>query len=45
MLAHPIHYSETPPVYEKHPPLMGEHNEAILTELGYSPSEIRSILS
>ncbi len=41
MLSNPIHFSETPPVYERHPPLMGEHNEEILRELGYSDKDIR----
>jgi crotonobetainyl-CoA:carnitine CoA-transferase CaiB-like acyl-CoA transferase len=41
MLSNPIHFSETPPVYERHPPLMGEHNEEILRQLGYSDEEIR----
>lgn len=45
MLANPIHFSETPPVYERHPPLMGEHNKEILRELGYSANEVKEILA
>jgi crotonobetainyl-CoA:carnitine CoA-transferase CaiB-like acyl-CoA transferase len=45
MLAHPIHFSETPPVYDRHPPLMGEHNEEILGELGYSAADISAMFS
>jgi crotonobetainyl-CoA:carnitine CoA-transferase CaiB-like acyl-CoA transferase len=41
MLANPIHFSDTPPVYERHPPLLGEHNREILEELGFTPAEIR----
>lgn len=43
MLANPIHFSETQPVYDRHPPLLGEHNEEVLAELGYSPAEIEDI--
>ena len=42
-LANPIHFSETPPVYELPPPLLGEHTEEILAELDYSPRQIEAI--
>jgi formyl-CoA transferase/CoA:oxalate CoA-transferase len=42
-LANPMHFSETPPRYDRHPPLLGEHNEEILAELGYSPAEIAAL--
>lgn len=42
-LANPIHFSETPPVYEVPPPLLGEHNEEILAELNYSPKQIEAM--
>ena len=45
MLSNPIHFSETPPVYDLHPPLMGEHTEEILRELGYSEEETGEISS
>jgi len=39
-LANPIHFSETPPIYERHPPLLGQHTEEVLAEAGYSAAEI-----
>ncbi len=39
-LATPIHMSETPLRYDRHPPLLGEQTEEILHELGYSPNDI-----
>lgn len=43
MLANPIHFSETPVRYERHPPLLGEHAEEILTELGYGQEDIATM--
>ncbi|MGD8807501.1 MAG: CoA transferase [Chloroflexota bacterium] len=40
MLANPIHFSETPPTYARHPPLLGQHTEEVLAEAGYSSAEI-----
>jgi crotonobetainyl-CoA:carnitine CoA-transferase CaiB-like acyl-CoA transferase len=40
MLANPINLSRTPPAYHRHPPLLGEHNEQVLGEIGYAPDEI-----
>ncbi len=36
----PIKFSGTPGALEKPPPLLGEHNHAILTALGYSDADI-----
>ena len=32
-IGNPIHLSETPPIYAKHPPMLGEHNEEVDGEL------------
>lgn len=39
-LANPIHFSETPPRYHRHPPLLGEHTDELLAELDYDPDAI-----
>lgn len=36
----PIKFSETPGSIRRHPPLVGEHNEEILRELGYDAAAI-----
>jgi crotonobetainyl-CoA:carnitine CoA-transferase CaiB-like acyl-CoA transferase len=41
-LATPITMSMTALRYELHPPLLGEHTEQILTEMGYSPEQIQT---
>jgi formyl-CoA transferase/CoA:oxalate CoA-transferase len=40
MLANPIHFSATPPQYNRHPPLLGEHTAEILAELDYTAETI-----
>ena len=44
-LANPIRFSETPPEYDRHPPLHGEHTEEILMSLGYKRDEIDQLSS
>jgi formyl-CoA transferase/CoA:oxalate CoA-transferase len=39
-LANPVQFSDTPVSYRLPPPMLGEHNAAILEELGYTPEEI-----
>jgi crotonobetainyl-CoA:carnitine CoA-transferase CaiB-like acyl-CoA transferase len=37
--------SETPPRMARAGPLLGEHSAQVLAELGYSPEEIRRLVS
>ena len=39
----PIKFSRTPGGLDQHPPLLGEHNKAILAELGYAAAEIEDM--
>ena len=39
----PIKFSRTPGGLDQHPPLLGEHNQAILQALGYSEAEIQDL--
>jgi crotonobetainyl-CoA:carnitine CoA-transferase CaiB-like acyl-CoA transferase len=43
-IANPVRMSGTPVVYRRPPPLLGEHNFAVLGELGYSGLEIEEAL-
>lgn len=41
-LANPVHFSDTPVSYRLPAPTLGEHNAAVLGELGYTPAEVRA---
>jgi formyl-CoA transferase/CoA:oxalate CoA-transferase len=43
-LANPIRFSDTPVSYHLPPPTLGEHNKAILAELGFTPEEIDELV-
>jgi crotonobetainyl-CoA:carnitine CoA-transferase CaiB-like acyl-CoA transferase len=40
----PIKFSRTPGGLDRHPPLLGEHNQAILKDLGYTESDIAELV-
>lgn len=42
-IANPIHLSATPVRYRHAPPLLGEHTDAILAELGVAPEDVRAL--
>jgi len=39
----PIKFSRTPGGLDRHPPLLGEHNQEILSSLGYSDADVQSL--
>lgn len=39
-LATPVHLSDTPLIYYRHPPTLGEHTDEVIAELGYDHSSI-----
>lgn len=42
-IATPVHLSDTPLVYRRHPPRLGEHTEEVLLEYGYRPEQIAEL--
>lgn len=42
-LATPVHMNATPLRYDRHPPLLGEHTDEILSELGYETAQIQTL--
>jgi crotonobetainyl-CoA:carnitine CoA-transferase CaiB-like acyl-CoA transferase len=41
LVGSPLHFSRTPVSYRQSPPLLGEHTEVILREIGYTDNEIK----
>ncbi len=42
-LATPVHLSDTPLVYHRHPPTLGEHTDSVVQELGYSAEQVQQM--
>lgn len=42
-LATPVHMSETPLLYRRHPPMLGEHTDEVMTELGLNADDIAAL--
>ena len=42
-LATPVHLADTPLVYHRHPPRLGEHSDEVAAELGYSADEVAAL--
>ena len=42
-LATPVHLADTPLVYHRHPPRLGEHSDEVAAELGYSAGEVAAM--
>ena len=42
-LATPVHLADTPLVYHRHPPRLGEHSAEVAAELGYSAGEVAAL--
>ena len=42
-LATPVHLADTPLVYRRHPPRLGEHSDEVAAELGYNAAEVTTL--
>lgn len=42
-IANPVRFAATPVRYDSAPPMLGQHTQEVLTELGYRPSEIDAL--
>lgn len=42
-LATPVHLSDTPLIYRRHPPTLGEHTDEVVQEIGYSQDQVQQM--
>lgn len=42
-IATPVHLADTPLVYRRHPPRLGEHTDEVLKEMGYSDLQLADL--
>lgn len=40
----PLHFGETPGAVRSHPPMLGEHTDQILADLGYTPEQVDELV-
>ncbi len=43
LVGSPLHFSDTPVQYHAAPPLLGQHTEGVLQEIGYSPQQVADL--
>jgi len=39
----PLKLAESPPTLRRPPPLLGQHNQEVLAELGYTPTQVANL--
>ncbi|MDY7106342.1 MAG: CoA transferase [Actinomycetota bacterium] len=44
VVADPVHYERSPTALRRHAPRLGEHTAEVLTDLGYTPEQVRGLI-